>query len=744
MAAPPTVPTGPSAMQYNNIPGSGAPTGPSSARKRNFDDRGDAEALLGRIADDINGRGFKQPRMERNAAPGGQYDSFGNYIPPAAQHMSPMQQQLPQVPQMPAGMPQFDPNDPVAMMAAMQAMGFQIPGMPGFEANGPPSGPPAINGRVSAPQTNNRRCRDYDTKGFCARGNSCKFEHNDSVFIPQGNSDEYDPTSLSLLLGANNPPAPSFESRHHAPKNFNPSQYPGSNERGRGRGRGQFNDRGGPNGASSRRGGRSEFSSDRPNYDRTKTKIVVENIPEDKFDESNIRAFFSEFGNITELTTQAYRKLAVITFSTHEEAQTAYSSPKVIFDNRFVKVFWYKDDESLPQPPPSRSQLHSRHGSGDIIMKAPEIDMEEFAKKQAEAQAAHEEKEKKKAEVEKQREDMQKRAEELLAKQAEEKKKLMERLAAMEKKAAASAGTGEQPKSEAQLLREKMMALEAETKRLSEAKNHAEEQEAWPARGRGRGGYRGRGAYTPHFPSPATDEKPSNQAEALKQQLAALEAEAAQLGIDPNTQEDQVGAWPTRGRGRGGFRGRGTFPPRGRGAFRGRGGAAFGSGANAYKLDNRPKTVAVSGVDFADSSKDEALRQFLLVSSLFQRSKRRMLTLDQGVGEFASIDNKGDKTEITFNDRFTAEKFMYGMPNNELPGVGKVEMAWTQKPLPPVTLSALTSENDTSSPAKDSEMSMGDGTNAHDYGNRNNGGIQAEHDRERDLDYDDGDNDWAQ
>ena len=253
------------------------------------------------------------------------------------------------------------------MMAAMQAMGFQIPGIPGFGSTGPP---PATNG---APQTNNRRCRDYDTKGFCARGNNCKFEHSDSMYIPQaqGGNDEYDPTSSSLLLGQNSGLSPSFESRHQPPRDFSSNPYSGNNERGgRGRGRGQFNNRGGPNGTRGGRGGRSEFSSDRPNYDRTKTKIVVENIPEDKFNEGSIREFFTQFGDITELKTQDYRRIATISFDTYEHAQAAYSSPKVIFDNRFVKVFWYKDEESLPQPPPNRSNHHSRHGSGDKIGRA--------------------------------------------------------------------------------------------------------------------------------------------------------------------------------------------------------------------------------------------------------------------------------------------------------------------------------------------------------------------------------------
>ena len=92
---------------------------------------------------------------------------------------------------------------------------------------------------------------------------------------------------------------------------------------------------------------------------------------------------------------------------------------------------------------------------------------------------------------------------------------------------------------------------------------------------------------------------------------------------------------------------------------------------------------------------------------------------------------------------------MYGLPNNELPGVGKMEMAWVQKPLPPVTLPAASAaDNDSSSPVKDSEMSMGERGGHHEDAEHVDGGpgegMQVEHDRERDLDYDDGDNDWAQ
>jgi RNA-binding protein 26 len=65
----------------------------------------------------------------------------------------------------------------------------------------------------------------------------------------------------------------------------------------------------------------------------------------------------------------------------------------------------------------------------------------------------------------------------------------------------------------------------------------------------------------------------------------------------------------------------------------------------------------------------------------------RRLTCDQGIGEYTDLESTPEKTFITFKDRFTAEKFMYGTTNGEIPSAGKVEMAWVQTPLPPVNLS---------------------------------------------------------
>ncbi len=90
----------------------------------------------------------------------------------------------------PPGLP-FDPNDPVMAMMTLQAMGLPpLPGIPpvppvpratsypGYGEQRSPGSDPPMKNKIGA------RCRDYDTKGFCARGNLCPFEHgNDHIVV---------------------------------------------------------------------------------------------------------------------------------------------------------------------------------------------------------------------------------------------------------------------------------------------------------------------------------------------------------------------------------------------------------------------------------------------------------------------------------------------------------------------------------------------------------------------------------
>ncbi|KAG9247004.1 hypothetical protein BJ878DRAFT_232407 [Calycina marina] len=556
-SGPHAPPTGPSAPMYNGLPGIPAfpsvPMGPhNGSRKRSCNDRGEGDGQDRGLAPggDPNGRMFKQPRrgnmmggtmgrgdFNHMNGRGGYHGRVGltNMHGPQPPNFI----NMPSVPDAPPGMPSLDPNNPVAALLAMQqlqkAMGL------------PPISPV---GQVPQ-QPMKQRCRDYDTKGFCARGHTCKYEHGtDPVFVPSpAHVDEYDPTT-SLMAGVDNNGQPAINGMPPGPTfNFNGSR---GNDRGRGRGgfqRGGGNDRGGL--SQSRR---AEFSSTKPNYDRSRMTIVVEQIPEEKFVENHVRAFFSEFGNITEVDMRPYKRLAIIKFETYDEAKSAYDSPKVIFDNRFVKVYWYIDADSLPQPPAkSKDTTKTENGAASAAQKPPEpVDPVKFAKKQEEIQKTHDEKLRKKQQVDEARAELDKK----LAAQAEEKRQLMEKIA-----------------------------------RMTAKKN---------------------GSATPSQNGTPVPISASNDTQSEAQKLLSkLQAEAASLGIDPTL--TPTDSWRGRSRGRGGYRGRATsFVPRGsRGGYRGRGGAPFAGSGSVYKIDNRPRKIGLKGVDFTAPGKDEPLREHL-------------------------------------------------------------------------------------------------------------------------------------
>ena len=345
------------------------------------------------------------------------------------------------------------------------------------------------------------------------------------------------------------------------------AQQGSPNGRGRGHGRG---DRGG---FASQRKNRADFSQAGPNHDRSITTVVVEQIPEENFDEASVRGFFSDFGAIEDVQMQAYKRLAIVRFSDYSAAKRAYESPKVIFDNRFVKVYWYNPNSV---PTPSRNGSIAQASSPTSATKPEEqiFDKEKFERESLAAQKKLEERKALMKEAEAKREELERQKEDLARKQAEETRKLMEKL-----KAKGQSGYQKSPIPIANTTTES---------------------------------------------NGTTNTKASAQTEMLKATLAALEEEAKSLGIDPAT----VGDPPSfrgrgRGRGRGSYRGWEGFAGTGRGggydpsrgSSRGRGVFRGARGAGAYNLDNRTKKVKVSGVGF-DNEKDELLRQYLLVSQL--------------------------------------------------------------------------------------------------------------------------------
>ncbi|KAM5446144.1 hypothetical protein MaudCBS49596_006830 [Microsporum audouinii] len=551
-----------------------------NARKRTFNDsQGDDQGPYQRNAD----RPYKSARGRRGRGGIGGWDNRQNQGSPGQGYSPNMPGGFrggPGAPQ--PGFPPFNPNDPIAQMLSMSGMSFpQIPGMPPM----PPL--PSLNGQPqssgSPPNKIAERCKDYDTMGFCVLGSTCPYQHGQDHLVAPSKDDEYDPTKSNIVS-------------MHATNGANGHGSGGRGDRGRGRGRGR-GDRGGHG---PQRRNRADFSHAGPNEDRRITTIVVEQIPEDKFDEATVREFFSDFGEITEITMKPYKHLALVKYDSYDAAHRAWSSPKVIFDNRFVKVYWYKPTESKGDS----------NGFKPASTEASSFDMEAFEKQQAEAQKAHEEKARKRKETEEAILEHKKKTEELLKRHKEEQAKLLQKLEAK--------GVG---------------------KEVASSESGA----------------------------PANDLTAS-----LRAQLASLQAEAKSMGIDPDAQPESTFS-RGRGRGYGSFRGRGGFAPRGRGydpsyrgGLRGRGG--FRGRGGVIRLDNRPKRVAISGVEF-DTNRDEALRQYLL-----------------GIGEYESVDPSPDRPGalvVSFKDRYVAEKLFHGP--TDIPSVGKVEFAWVANPPPAST-----------------------------------------------------------
>ncbi len=106
--------------------------------------------------------------------------------------------------------------------------------------------------------------------------------------------------------------------------------------------------RGTPNSPARGRGGRpGVFGGDVQRFhpERRDKTLVVEKIPEDKLSLDSVNGWFKRFGTVTNVAVDASSAKALVSFSTYEEAHTAWKSEDAVFGNRFVKVFWHRPME---------------------------------------------------------------------------------------------------------------------------------------------------------------------------------------------------------------------------------------------------------------------------------------------------------------------------------------------------------------------------------------------------------------
>jgi RNA recognition motif. (a.k.a. RRM, RBD, or RNP domain) len=436
-------------------------------------------------------------------------------------------------------------------MAAFAMMQTMFPYMAGML-------PPSPNGELGS-FGKKIRCQDYDTKGYCTLGSSCPYEHGNDPIVAAGD-DEYDPTKANFIMnGMRNR---SFSARGRTPLTTkSPGGYLHTNwERDH--------------------NNRAAFSDPRPPSDMAATTIVVEQIPEDYFDDETVRTFFSQYGNVVDVSMKPYKRLAIVKYDTYAAAKRAWASPKAVFENRFVRVFWYNPDlEGVKSTfstasPPKDSDAGMDVDDADV---EDVMDEEAFKQQQEEKQKAHEERTRTKKAMEDARRDLIRRRESM----AKEREDLVKKLA--------------------------LAKGQRSSQRDSNGTNRVGD-------------------------SVVTD-SPDPKIKALRDQLAKMQAEARSLGIDPD-RSLRSGSY---------------------------GGYDFVRGRDApvRKLDNRPKNIAVSGVEF-DSVKEENLRSYLTLC-----------------GPFKDIELDPDQSDIriiVFKERWHAEQVMHG--RRDIPGVGKVELSW--------------------------------------------------------------------
>ncbi|KAK6214067.1 hypothetical protein LQW54_004844 [Pestalotiopsis sp. IQ-011] len=487
----------------------------------------------------------------------------------------------------------FDANAIMENIRQLQELGAQM-GLHLPQNDSLPK--PAYSGQTLPASSRQRRkqCREYERKGFCSRGTKCQYEHgNSSAFMPAFQppvAEEYDPNNAAIGMfehpGQPIKPMDMGFMQMPQPIRKEPKKL-------------------------KRKVTRPAIAAEGPSHDKKNTQIVVENIPEDNYTEDAVREFFVQFGSVQKIDLRVdagiQKRIALVKFDDWASANAAWKSPKVVFDNRFVKVYWYKDESQFAEDTRQPASHNHYSNYGTAISEEPEFDLDEFNRKQEEAQKIYLEKQQQRAELDRQRKELEEKQKDLIARRLEAKRELQAKLAASDRDESLS----------------------------------------------------------PILANATTDGEQPSQAEALRAKLAALEEEANSIGLDPDQNDDSYSWVPGSRGGRRPYRARGGYQPRvWPGSYRGRGGGGtqdVHAAYAAYSLDNRPKIVVVSGVDFTDSEKDEALKQYLF-----------------GIGEFTDISTDPSATRITFKDRKTAEQFMFGVSGPKtIPGVeGEVEVSW--------------------------------------------------------------------
>ncbi|KAK3864797.1 hypothetical protein Pcinc_029538 [Petrolisthes cinctipes] len=252
------------------------------------------------------------------------------------------------------------------------------------------------------PTTKKQRCRDYDEKGYCMRGDMCSFDHGSDPVVLEGISAVLDfpppPVPPGAPPGYTPAPAPPQgvpRPRHPPPRQQygeytprepsmwvsqpGPSQglyYGGGPDRGPGgMGGPRFSAPPPPLPTSSARelisvpvnnGNHIGGGGVRPSLakrlgpavplsnslpigmkigrpDQDSSTLELRKIPPGLNTIAHLNDHFSKFGTVVNIQVhhEGSPESALVTFSGHSEANAAYRSTEAVLNNRFIKVFWH-------------------------------------------------------------------------------------------------------------------------------------------------------------------------------------------------------------------------------------------------------------------------------------------------------------------------------------------------------------------------------------------------------------------
>ncbi|KAH0549781.1 hypothetical protein KQX54_014028 [Cotesia glomerata] len=271
-----------------------------------------------------------------------------------------------------------------------------------------------------------RRCRDFDEKGYCMRGDLCPYDHGTDpvvledvalsrvlTFGPHGSQTvgtETVPTISNSSLGQNgtgqpphvplaNLPPPNLRNPPHSNMEYNPdapsmepriswSRHSQSNVGIYGRGERELirvpviphiqppETVHSQTTSSLKRKQTFDFNrlgpKQRLNHNSANCSLELKKVPRTLNNITQLNNHFSKFGKIVNIQVNfgGDPEAALVTFQLPSEAKAAYRSTEAVLNNRFIKVFWHSNINNTAAssaienvPPGCRPSVKERLGA---------------------------------------------------------------------------------------------------------------------------------------------------------------------------------------------------------------------------------------------------------------------------------------------------------------------------------------------------------------------------------------------